>query len=599
MNLPKLAVHRPVTTAMLLVSILVVGGIAVVRLPQAFLPEVDAPFIGIEVPYPNSNPTHVEKEIVKPIEEVISTLPAIKRLHSISNADGAFFELEFDWGQEIDLVRMAVSEKMEQIEPELPADVGQVRIFSFSTSDIPVIQGRLSATGVDLSESYELIESRIVNRLRRVPGVARVDLGGVAPKEISIDLVLDRVVEHGVDVGRLIERLRGATATLVLGEVREGGLRYTARGLGAFDSVEALAALPIDERGLRLGDVAEITYEEPPIAYGRRLDGDFAVALEIFKESTANTVEVVRAATAVIENDIGNDPLLQGVRLFVWEDQAEAITNGINGLTKAGLAGSLLALLCLWFFLRRLDSTLIVSMSIPFSILAACGVMYFLGKTLNILSTMGLILGVGMLVDNAVVVLESIDRKHRTVADPKKAALLGAREVAVAVSASTLTSLIVFLPLIVGGKSELTTWLGEVGIAISIAFACSLLSSLTLIPLASAHLLREKKTKPSRTVTWMEARYERLLGWTLRHRAWTAVGLVVALAAGFAPFAAGLVDTAIFSGTVNERLYVQYDFQDFAYKSKAREAVLQVEGFLDGKREEYGVESIYSYWAEN
>lgn len=599
MNLPKLAVHRPVTTAMLLVSVLVMGGIAVARLPQAFLPEVDAPFIGIEVPYPNSNPTHVEKEIVKPIEEVISTLPAIQRLHSISNADGAFFELEFDWGQEIDLVRMAVSEKMEQIEPELPPDVGQVRIFSFSTSDIPVIQGRLSATGVDLSESYELIESRIVNRLRRVPGVARVDLGGVAPKEVSIDLVLDRVVEHGVDVGELIERLRGATATLVLGEVRDGGLRTTARGLRAFDSVEALAALPIDDRGLRLGDVAEITYEEPPIPYGRRLDGDFAVALEIFKESTANTVEVVEAATAVIENEIGTDPLLQGVRLFVWEDQAEAITNGISGLTKAGLAGSLLALLCLWFFLRRLDSTLIVSMSIPFSILAACGVMYFLGKTLNILSTMGLILGVGMLVDNAVVVLESIDRKHRTVADPKKAALLGAREVAVAVSASTLTSLIVFLPLIVGGKSELTTWLGEVGIAISIAFACSLLSSLTLIPLASAHLLREKKAKPSRAVTWLEARYERLLGWTLSHRAWTAVALVVTLAAGFAPFAAGLVDTAIFSGTVNERLYLQYDFQDFAYKSKAREAVLRVEEFLDGRREEYGIASVYSYWAEN
>jgi hydrophobic/amphiphilic exporter-1 (mainly G- bacteria), HAE1 family len=599
MNLPKLAVHRPVTTAMLLVSVLVVGAIAVVRLPQAFLPEVDAPFIGIEVPYPNSNPTQIEKEIVKPIEEVLSTLPSIKRLYSTSSADGAFFELEFDWGQEIDLVRMAVSEKMEQIEPELPADLGPVRIFSFSTADIPVIQGRLSATGVDLSESYELIESRIVNRLQRVPGVARVELGGVAPKEISIDLVLDRVVEHGVDVGELIARLRGATATLVLGEVREGGLRYTARGVGAFTSVEELAALPIDQRGSRLGDVAEITYEEPPLAYGRHLDGDFAVALVVFKESTANTVEVVEAATAVIENDIGADPLLQGVRLFVWEDQAEAITNGINGLTRAGLAGSLLALLCLWFFLRRLDSTLIVSMSIPFSILAACAVMYFMGKTLNILSMMGLILGVGMLVDNAVVVLESIDRKHRTVADPKQAALLGAREVGVAVAASTLTSLIVFLPLIVGGKSELTTWLGEVGIAISIAFVCSLVSSLTLIPLASAHLLRAKKTRPSRSIAWLEERYQRLLGWTLRRRGWTAVALVVTLLLGFAPFATGLVDMAIFSGTVNQRLYLRYDFQDFAYKSKARQAVLAVEEHLDGKRGEYGVESVYSFWAEN
>jgi HAE1 family hydrophobic/amphiphilic exporter-1 len=485
MNLPKLAVHRPVTTVMLLVSVMVVGAIAVVRLPQAFLPDVDAPFIGIEVPYPNSNPTQIEKEIVKPIEEVLSTLPSIKRLYSTSSADGAFFELEFDWGQEIDLVRMAVSEKMEQIEPELPSDLGAVRIFSFSTADIPVIQGRLSATGVDLSESYELIESRIVNRLRRVPGVARVDLGGVAPKEISIDLVLDRVVEHGVDVGELIPRLRGATASLVLGEVRDGGLRYTARGLGAFDSVESLAALPIDARGARLGDVAEITYEEPPIAYGRHLDGDFAVALEIFKESTANTVEVVEAATAVIENEIGTDPLLQGVRLFVWEDQAKAITNGINGLTKAGLAGSLLALLCLWFFLRRLDSTLIVSMSIPFSILAACGVMYFMGKTLNILSMMGLILGVGMLVDNAVVVLENIVRHREEGRSRLEAARLGTSEVGTAITAATLTSVAVFFPMvfITGIAGQLFR---DQALTVSFSLLFSLIVAMTLVPMLAA-----------------------------------------------------------------------------------------------------------------
>jgi HAE1 family hydrophobic/amphiphilic exporter-1 len=599
MNLPKLAVERPVTTAMALVSVLLVGGIAVVRLPQAFLPEIDAPFIGIEIPYPNSNPTQVEKEIAKPVEEVLSTLPSIKQLSSNSDADGAFFELEFDWGQELDVVRMQVSEKMEQIEPDLPAGIGTVRIFSFNTSEIPVVQGRLSAVGVDLSESYDLLESRIVNRIRRVPGVARVDLGGVAPKEIGIDLVLDRIKEHRVDVGQLMERLRGATATLVLGEVHDGGVRYTARGVGAFDSVEALVTLPIDDRGLRLGDVAEITYEEPPIAYGRHLDGGFAVALEVYKESTANTVEVVEAVMGVIENEIGADPLLQGVKVFVWEDQAEAITNGINGLTKAGLIGSLLAVLCLYFFLRRLDSTFIVSLSIPFSILAACGVLYFLGKNLNILSMMGLILGVGMLVDNAVVVLESIDRKHRTVADPKQAALLGAREVGVAVAASTLTSLIVFLPLIVGSKTQLTTWLGEVGIAISIAFACSLVSSLTLIPLASAHLLRGRKAKPSRVVTWLEDRYERSLAWTLRHRGWTTAILVAALAAGIVPFASGLVKTAMFSGTVNSRVFLQYEFQDFTYKSEAERVVDRVEAFLETKREDYGVESIYSYFGEN
>jgi len=598
-SLARLAVDRPVTTGMALVSVLVLGAIAVARLPQAYLPEVDAPFIGVEIPYPSSNPTQIEKEIVKPVEEVLSTLPAVKSLGANADADGAFFDLEFDWGQELDVVRMQVSEKMEQIEPELPEGIGEVRIFSFNTSDIPIIQGRIAATGVDLSENYELIESRIMNRLRRVPGVARVDIGGVAPKEISIDLVLARIQEHGVDVGELIDRLRGASASQVLGEVREGGMRYTARGLGAFDSVEALAELPIDERGLRLGDVAEITYEEPPIPHGRHLDGNFAVALDVYKESTANTVEVVHAAQQVIDEEIANDPLLAGIRMFVWEDQAKAITEGISGLTKAGFIGSLLALGCLWFFLRRLDSTLIVSASIPFSILAACAVLYFTGKTLNILSMMGLILGVGMLVDNAVVVLESIDRKHRTERDRKKAALWGAKEVGVAVTASTVTSLIVFLPLIVGAKNQLTTWLGEVGIAISIAFACSLVSSLTLIPLMSAHLLREKRTRPSRAVAWLEGRYVRALGWTLRHRAWTAGLLVAVLAVGMAPLFTDLVDKAMFSGTVNNRLYLRYEFSEFTYRSHAAREVEKVEAFFDTRREQYGIDSVYSFWEEN
>ena len=192
--------------------------------------------------------------------------------------------------------------------------------------------------------------------------------------------------------------------------------------------------------------------------------------------------------SSFIETEINDDPLLQGVNVFVWEDQGEVITGGLKGLLKAGAIGALLAIVSLYLFLRRLDSTLIVAMSIPFSIIAACGAMYFMGRSLNVRSMMGLMLAVGMLVDNAVVVLESIDRTHRTEPDRKKSALIGAKQVAVAVSASTLTTLIVFLPLIVGAKVELTVWLGEIGLAIAIALACSLFSALTLIQIGRAHV---------------------------------------------------------------------------------------------------------------
>ncbi len=599
MQLPRLAVERPITTAMILISILVLGGIAFARLPLAYLPEVDVPFIGVQVPYPNSDPTQIEKEIIKPVEEMLSTLSGVKKLHSSATADEAQFFLEFDWGEELDVVRMQVSEKMDLVRGDLPPTIGEIVIFSFNTNDIPVVEARVSARGVDLSESYDLIEARILNRIRRVPGVARVDLDGVRPREIDIDLVLDRVREHNVDVGDLIQKLQAATSNVVLGRVEQSGMRFTARALGEFNSVEELGNLVIDERGLRLRDIAEVTYEEPPIPHGRHLDLQYAIGLTVFKESTANTVEVVRRVMSVIENDINNDPLLQGVTLFVWDDQGEEISGGINGLLKAGTIGALLAVLSLYFFLRRFDSTLIVSLSIPFSIVAACGVLFFMGKTLNILSMMGLMLAVGMLVDNAVVVLESIDRLHRTEKDRKKAALIGARQVSIAVAASTLTTLIVFLPLVIGASTDLTTWLREIGIAITIALSCSLFSSLTLIPLMSAHFLGRKRSRPIPAIVWLEERYARILGWTLGHR-WKTAGLLLGiLGLGVVPFAAGLVESAIFSGTVNERLFLRFEFADFTYKSQAERAIDKVETVLDANRERFHIASIYSFYQEN
>jgi HAE1 family hydrophobic/amphiphilic exporter-1 len=594
-----MAVKRPVTTLMALLSVLVLGGVAWSRLPLAYLPDVDAPFIGIQIPYPNSNPTQVEKEITKPVEEALATLSGVKKLRSRSTADGSEINMEFDWGKNLDVVRMQVGEKIDQVRPSLPTGVGQVLIFSFSTSDIPVVEGRIAAEGVDLSQNYDLLETRVVNRIRRVPGVARVQLEGVGPREISIDLVLDRVKAHNVDVGSLIDRLQGASQNLVLGQVDSGGLRYTARALGAFGSVEAIENLPVNDRGLLLRDIAEVRYEEPPTDVGRHLEGDYAVALDVFKESTANTVEVATAVRKVIQEDIGKDPLLKGVKLFVFEDQAKQITGAIDGLTSSGMLGGLLAVLILYFFLRRLDSTLIVSLSIPFSVIAACGAMYFMGKTLNILSMMGLMLGVGMLVDNAIVVLESIDRRQRDEPDPKKAALEGASHVWLAVTSSTATTLIVFLPLIVGASNQLTIFLKEVGIAISLAMVASLFSSLTLIPLVSAHFLKVKPQKPVRSVAWMEDTYVRMLGWTLRHRRATGALVVVGLASGFIPFALELVPTGMFSANTNERLRIDYEFADFSYKSDSERAVKQVEAFLNANTERFLVQGLYSYYREN
>jgi HAE1 family hydrophobic/amphiphilic exporter-1 len=604
--LVRLAVERPVTALMLVVSIVLVGVIALQRLPLAFLPEVDVPVIVVTAPVPDSSPAQVEQEVTEPIEETLATLSGVKSMRSTSTADSASVQLEFDWGQSLDVVRMQVTEKLDLVRPTLPDSVRRIDVMSFNTSDIPVVEARISARGEDLSASYPLLETHVLDPLRRVPGVARVELRGVKPREVSVDLIHDRIREHRVVLNSLVDTVRKATTSVSLGAVHEGRTRYSVRGLGSLDSLEALENMPIGSGNLRLADVAEITYEEPPIRYGRHLDREPAIGLEVFKESTANTVDVVDAVNAVVRDEIAADPRLEGIELFVWEDQAGHIRAGIQGLQRAGLIGALMAIVCLYLFLRRLDSTLIVAMSIPFSVIAACGALYFLGKTLNLLSMMGLMLGVGMLVDNAIVVLEAIDRQRDVEPDPKRAAIVGAGSVTTAVVAATLTTLIVFLPLVLGASTELTTWLREMGMTISLALACSLVSSLILIPLVAARTLGTRahrdgggRTPGEPRASKLEVRYASLIAWVLSHRKRATAGLLVAFAIGMAPIATGLVRTEMFSATVNERLLLRYDFDDFHYKSQAEAAVDEVEEYLYEHADEFMIEDVYSWFAEN
>ncbi len=610
MRLAELSVHRPVATFMGLVSLVVLGAVAVMRLPLAFLPTVDAPFIAISVPYPNSSPTQVEREVVKPLEEALATLSGVKKLTSTASADSAQIQLQFSWGQSIDMIRLKVGEKIDQVRKDLPADVERIDIQTFNTATIPVVEARVAAPGIDLSRNYDLLEQRVVNPIKRIPGVARVELNGVAPREVRIELLLDRVRAHRLDIGALVERLQGNNLNVSIGKVTDGQQVLHVRTFGTFDDLDAIAHVPVSpgpQAGgasgpaagmIRVRDIAEITYEEPKIDFGRHLDRKFAVALMVYKEPTANTVDVASAVTRLIRDDLPDDPLLKGISLFVFQDQADEILKGIRGLTEAGLVGGFLAVVVLYLFLRRVDTTFIVSLAIPISIIASCTVLYFLGKNLNVLSMMGLMLGVGLLVDDAIVVLESIFRYHEKIPDPKRASVLGTSAVAMAVVAATATTAIVFLPLIVGEKTELQVWLGEVGIAITLTIFCSLLVSLTLIPLMGSRMLSRRAWHNPRWIEWLTDRYASVIGWTFRHRAVTFAATLVVLASIAGPFVLGL-ETAMFTGGRNDRIRVQYDFQDFHFKEDGERVVSRVEEALYAHEKEIGFESVYSYFGEN
>jgi HAE1 family hydrophobic/amphiphilic exporter-1 len=604
MNLTRASMRRPVTLAMALASITILGFISFAKLPLAFLPQVEFPFIGVWVPYPGGGPSEIEREIARPIEEILATLGGVRKIESRSDEGEAWIDVEFEWGRDVNVLRMEVQEKIDQIRGDLPRDIRKILLLTFNSNDIPVIEGRISAKGRDLSESYDLIEQKIIMPLQQIPGVGRVGIDGVNPTVGEIYLRLDKIQEFGVDVGKLFDELAAANVDLSVGEVTDRGLRYHVRTVSGIESMRELGEIPIDERGLRLADVAQLTYAAPVPEYGRHLNGEFAIAFWIQKASGFNTVDVCRAVEAQLA-EINLDPALRGIDCFTFFDQAEQIENALRGLWNAGLSGAVLAAAVLFLFLRKVGVTILVCLSIPLSILATGTFLYLGGGNLNILTMMGLMLGTGMLVDNAVVVVESINRRRNLGASPVSAALRGTRDVGTAIVASTLTTVIVFAPIIVGRADEMTVWLGQVGITIGVTILCSLLVSLTVIPTLSVFLSRGRS--PSDEPRWIDAmrrRYLRIVDWTtLRHPWRTGLALVpavVLLTGGLAKLTGAF--NAEFMGEKGlrqERLRIRFEYQGDVQvdKNTSKQYVMRVEEYLETRREELGLRDVYSYYA--
>ena len=600
-KLYEMAVHKPVIVTIGLVTLLVLGAISVYKLPVEFFPEMDFPFIGIFVAYPNSLPSQVEKQIAKPLEEVLSTLGDVKQIFSESSSDGAFVGVVFDWGRNVDVLRMEVKEKVDQIRGDLPRDIERIQLFTFNSNDQPIMVGRISAKGRDLMGSYDLLEKTIINPLKRIDGVGRVGIDGIEPQEVSIYLEMDKLKAHRVDVDQLFRLIQTMNLTVSLGEVTNNGLRYNVRGIGSFADLKQIENLVINDKGLRLKDVAYVYFGVPLITYGRHLDGEPCIAFWIQKASGANSVELGRRVKTQLDK-INKDPRLEGANVLLFWNQSEQIMNSLNGLRDAGIIGGLFAIAVLFFFLRRITTTLIVAVAIPFAILCTCGFLYFTGRSLNVLTMMGLMLGVGMLVDNAIVVLESIFRHQMDTEDRVKASIMGSKEVARAVIAATLTSVIVFAPVVFTKDSDgLMTFLSHVGITISVALIFSLIISLTLIPFLTSRLLKPKKVRTFAALEKIQDRYVKVLRWTTVKRP-ILTGLVIIPVIFILSITAAKVlklEVSMEEGELIENLFIDYDFTDNLTYDQTEKYVNQIEAGLFAQKDSLGVKQVYSYYADN
>jgi HAE1 family hydrophobic/amphiphilic exporter-1 len=596
----RFAVERRITMVMVVLGVLVMGWLSLQRLPLEFLPSFSSSNISVNAPYPSSSPEEVERLVVRPLEDSLSTINGIETLSASASANQARISIRFVDGTDMDMAAVDVRDRVERVRHLLPDDLERMTIRRFQTSDIPVLRFDLSASWPE-EQLYDFAERVVQRRLERLEGVAQVDVNGLRTPELQINLDPARMQAHGVDVRQLLGLLRASNVNVSGGDIKEGSRKLLVRSVGEFESPGEIRRMPVNGRGLRLEDVADVRYTFPQQESFNFLNGVEALTLRINKASNANLLAVVDRVKDEL-SDIKRLPEAQGMAVRIYSDASQDVRKGLGQLRDAGLLGGLLAILAVYVFIRRFRTTALVALAIPISVVATFVLIYLLRQggwldiTINVISMAGLMLALGMLVDNSVVVIESIFRHRNDLnEDSHVAALRGASEVALPIVASTLTTMSVFLPLIFlssGGRFKL--YFQNIGITICIVIVASLFVALTVVPMAAAVILRGQSSRPAPFIDWVTGLYGRMLGFTLRHR-FVFVLSIVALFAG-SIYLFTTIERSFAVRPLEREVIVKVDTPRQYSLDQVQQLYDEIYALLDGRREELDIADIaFSY----
>ena len=504
-GLTEFSLRRRITVLVLLLSILVVGLVATVGIPLEIFPRgYTGPFLHVWVPWPNAPTQEVLDEITRPLEEEVSTVRGLERLNSMSTVNGASLFIQFKSGTDMDVAYREVRDRLQRARVEFPDDADRVFIFKEDAAGIPVaVIGMAYDPG--LTDYYSLLKREVLQPLERIDGVAKVTVDGLGEKEFLIEVARTLAEVNGLNLYQLARELSGDNFTLASGHVRDGGRKWLLRSVATYTSIQQL-----EERRLtpsvRLKDIARITYDEPEKRYAVRVNSRPAVAVVVFKEGEANTVEVSRRLHEALA-EMRQNPRLGAIYMEMLFSQGSVVLESLFNLVQGGLIGGVFAALILFVFLRRVRLTAIITLSIPLSLLIALVAMFFVGETLNILTLLALVIGVGMLVDNSIVVAENIHRLHHDGVPRREACVRGAAEIALAITMATLTTMVVFVPVsLVEGQGQF--FLVRLALPISVSLLASLFVALVFIPL-SVYLTLPADGLHRRT-SWLRAAHERI-----------------------------------------------------------------------------------------
>ena len=547
MKISAAAVQRPVMTTMVFLALVILGAVSFTRLRVDLLPPLDFPSISVVTGYPGAGPQEIETLITRPVEQAVATVEGIDRLESFSTEGRSRVALRFVWGTNLDTALNDVRAVVERAKDSLPEDADTPVVYKFNLGSFPILYLALSGS-LDEPALRQLAERQLSPRLERVAGVARVDVRGGLERQIHVLLDPARLIARGLSATEVVAALREQNRNLPVGqlEVHDNNLlvRNMGEALRPNDLLDVVVATRVNTEGRRLAvhlrDIARVkdTFEDPSNVV--HLDGQPGIRIAIAKQSGANTVEVAARTRAEIERI--NSDYHGRAKLSIATDTSEYIERSISNVRDAVLIGAALAVLVLLGFLRNLRSTAVVAISIPISIIGMFTLMYAFDITLNLVSFGGVALGIGLLVDNAIVILENIFRKLEEGLSPIAAAIEGANEVAPAILASTLTTVVVFLPVIfLTGFAAI--FFGQMAFVVSFALVCSLAVALTLVPMLASRFIRPTPNTglaagTDRPTLAIEAAYDRVVRAALNRPVWTLLLAVTLLAAslGFTPW---------------------------------------------------------------
>lgn len=596
----EFSLRRPVTISMIFAALAAIGLISSQLLPLERWPDIEFPGFFVQIPYNATSPEEIERQITRPAEEALATLTGVKHMYSTSTENEASIWMEYGFNSNAATEAVEARVKLDSIRDQLPEDVQRILVFSGSLNDEPLMTLRISSER-DLSSAYNMLDRLVKRRIERLDGVSKVELQGVDPQEIRILLDPGRIAAHNIDAVQLRELLSKSNFAVSAGQISSSGQRYSLRPNGEFRSIEEVGALVVQTPNIRLRDIAEVSLTSPERNYGRHLDGKYAIGLQVSRTTGANMVEVADRVKAEVQQ-IGNLPEMRGIQILDLDNQAESVRSSLGDLLKAGLLGAMLALLVLYMFLRQISTTLIVTLSVPLSLLITLGAMYFSGLSLNILTMMGLMLAVGMLVDNAVVITESIFRYRQKALvsgdDPHSATVAGVREVGLAVFASTATSICVFAPIVFGEQIDIMVFLWHVGITISVALVASLLVAQTLIPMLAVKVAPPRPVAEGGTMRRLTDRYIRALHWVLDHPRWSTLVIVLMLASVPVLIATKAVNVDMFPQEASRRMTLNYHLDDKYPVDRVEAAVNRIESYLFENKQRLDIRTVYSYFDE-